>query len=458
MLGPRGVRQLLCRRADCPVMAMEFSELFTQSARQVLRLARSKGLISHFDYQGPNIELLLPDAGVRSSIHRILVGITDCLDAGFLMFRAEAEAPIDGESRMVIHAAGTGDVSPALPRVLSRLGLQPVAMRDGERLERPPEAAGICPAMGGRVHFVDAGLDGLVISVEMHVRAIQLPSDARQLVNAEGAAAWLVGQGVGRLDSVERRLQRLGWRIHSFDSLEQASAALQEEKLAAANRPLLFIVAEATGTELAAIEMIAKALPAVSTVLAVLAGSPTVQAREHTPVDVRILPLSPHELERFTARVDPRTTTTALRETSPTPFYAHDVRQVLVVDDSSTNRLIARAQLEALGYEVSVAVDGGLALQACLNAPPDMVLMDVDMPVMDGLEATQRIRAMQEQGALPPFPIVAATSADSASAKQDCLDSGMDGFLSKPMDLQTLADEVNRVLPTRPASRPDPGG
>lgn len=435
--------------------AMEFSELFTQSARQVLPLARKKGLISYFDYEGPNIELLLPDAGVRSGIHRILVGMTDCLDAGFLMFRAEAEPPTGGKSRLVIHAAGTGVSSANLPNVLLRLELQPLPTADAERLERPPEAEGICPAVGGRVQFVDAGLDGLVISVEMHVPAIEVHGGERSQSNAEGAAAWLVDQGLGRLDSVERRLRRLGWAIRSFGSLDVAAAKLLKGTPEAASLPMLLIVAEASGTELTTMESIAKTLPSVGTVLAVLAGSPTVQAREHTPVDVRILPLSPNELERFTARADSRTTTAELRETSPAPLYAHDVRQVLVVDDSSINQFIARAQLEALGYEVSVASDGSEALKACLNLPPDMVLMDIDMPVMNGLEATQRIRGMQEAGALPPFPIVAATSAQSASAKQDCLDSGMDGFLSKPMDLQTLADEIHRVLPTRPTSQFD---
>jgi len=68
---------------------------------------------------------------------------------------------------------------------------------------------------------------------------------------------------------------------------------------------------------------------------------------------------------------------------------------------------------------------------------------------MDGLEAAERMRSWQQLGRLPPFPIVAATDSD---LQEECLRVGMDGYLSKPMDLDTLADELHRVLPKRPAA------
>lgn len=215
---------------------------------------------------------------------------------------------------------------------------------------------------------------------------------------------------------------------------------------------MLLIVAESTGLELTDMERISAAAPSVWPVLAVLAGSPTVQVRGATSVDIRYLPLSPLELERFTAHVDRRTSTAESRETSPGPLYVQDRRLVLVVDDSTVNQLIARGQLEVLGYDVAIAGDGVEALDACQRRAPDMVLMDVDMPVMGGLEATVGLRALQEVGTLPPFPIVAATSGQGAMRRNDCLAAGMDGYLSKPLDLRILADELHRVLPTRPVA------
>jgi CheY-like chemotaxis protein len=159
------------------------------------------------------------------------------------------------------------------------------------------------------------------------------------------------------------------------------------------------------------------------------------------------------ELEVLTAHVDWRTSTDESRETSPGPLYVHQRRQVLVVDDNAVNQMIAGGLLDVLGFDFALAADGAEALDACRRTPPDAVLMDVDMPVMDGLEATEQLRAWQQIGTLPPFPIVAATGADDAARRSACRQAGMDGYLAKPLDIRLLADELHRVLPERPVTR-----
>ncbi|MCW7540106.1 response regulator [Aquabacterium sp. A7-Y] len=431
---------------------MEFSELFTQSAREVLPLARAKGLVSYFDYRGPYIRLLSADATLRGGIHRVLLGMTDCIAEGFVMFSAEVSAPRSGTSQVAVYAAGTGVAAPShtVAEVLQRLGLMPDDSGAGARTI-PTRASGVCPVTFGKVVFLDEGREGSVISLTTQLAAAEVPG-AEPLPDAAGVAAWLVSPVPGGLDSVGRRLRLSGWRVRSFGTLEQVTALLNAGS-ASVSPPLLLMVAESTGTELAQLESIAASVPALWTVLAVLAGSPTLQARGATPVDIRPLPLSPQELERFTTHVDWRTSTAESRETSPSPLYLEDGGLILVVDDNTVNQLVARGQLEALGYEVAVAADGAEALAYCCRQAPDMVLMDVDMPVMDGLEATERLRAWQQVGTLPPFPIVAATSAHSQVRRDDCLASGMDGYLSKPMSLRDLADEIHRVLPAHQAAR-----
>lgn len=425
---------------------MEFSELFTQSARDVLPHARRKGLVTYFDYRGPRLELHDPGPYLRAGIHRILLGIVDCFESGFVMFSAEVEEPVYGRSGIVIHAAGTGLSRPAdVMGVLQRLQL----VTEGDATGPVPvaRADGLCPATSGAVQFVDAGRDGLVISLSGEVAAEELPFE--HTPDAGGAVAWLVSPLPGALDSVEMRLRQLGWHVRSFDRVEAVAAATATVASAA---PMLMIVAEHSGQELPLLEQMAHASPGLWTVLAVVSGSETLRSRLHCPVDIRVLPLSPLELERFTAHVDTRTSTALSRLTSPAPMYVQESRRVLVVDDNVVNQLVARGQLEALGYEVVVAADGIEALDSCCDAPPDMVLMDVDMPIMDGLEASEHLRSLQRVGTLPPFPIVAATSGDTALRRSACQQAGMDGYLSKPMDLQALADELHRVLPARPVS------
>lgn len=425
---------------------MEFSELFTQCARDVLPHARKKGLVLDVDCHGPRLELGDPGPFLRAGLYRVLLGIVDCFDAGWCVFSAEVTEPVDGRSRLVVHAAGAGD-----SRASEVLGvLQRLQLIDETEAAQglPAEVFGDCPATGGAVQFVDAGPEGLVLSLSGEVAAEALPDGP--VPEAAGALAWLVSPQPGALDAVGLRLRALGWQVQDFDHLSAAAAATADT--AAGQPPQLLIVAEDRGDELAWLGQVAQALPGVWTVLAVVAGSPALRSRRDSPVDIRVLPLSPQELVRFTVHVDPRSTTVLSRLSSPAPAYSHESRRVLVVDDNEVNQIIARGQLEALGYEVVVAADGLEALDSCCDAPPDMVLMDVDMPVMDGLEASEHLRTLQRTGSLPPFPIVASTAADSPLRRDACAQAGMDGFLSKPMDVQALADELHRLLPARPAT------
>jgi len=423
---------------------MEFSELFTQSARDVLPHARRKGLVTYFDYRGPRVELHDPGPYLRAGIHRILLGIVDCFETGFVMFSAEVEPPVFGRSNIVIHAAGTGSSRAAdVVGILQRLQLLSESADADQGLA--PHVQGVCPATSGSVQFVDAGEDGLVISLSGEVAVEEPPYE--HTPDAAGTVAWLVSPLPGALDSVEMRLRQLGWHVVSFERLEDAAAATSTAQV-----PMLMIVAEHSGQELPLVERIVQALPSLWAVLAVVSGSETLRSRDRCAVDIRVLPLSPLELERFTAHVDIRTSTALSRLTSPAPLYIQESRRVLVVDDNVVNQIVTRGQLEALGYEVVIAGDGIEALDSCCDAPPDMVLMDVDMPIMDGLEASEHLRSLQRIGTLPPFPIVAATSGDTELRRSACLNAGMDGYLSKPMDLQVLADELHRVLPWRPIS------
>ena len=86
----------------------------------------------------------------------------------------------------------------------------------------------------------------------------------------------------------------------------------------------------------------------------------------------------------------------------------------------------------------------------CRRAPPDLVVMDINMPVLDGIGATVQLRELQCAGLVPPFPIIAATAGHSIHNRHECLDAGMDGYLEKPLSFQSLEDEVLRVLPSLP--------
>ncbi len=117
--------------------------------------------------------------------------------------------------------------------------------------------------------------------------------------------------------------------------------------------------------------------------------------------------------------------------------------RVLVVEDNATNRMIATKLLENLGAVVDTAPDGLLGVEAAARGSFDLILMDVQMPGIDGLEASRRIRAMG--GSIAATPIVALTANVLSHQRQSYLEAGMDGVVGKPISPAALLAEIARL-------------
>ena len=118
----------------------------------------------------------------------------------------------------------------------------------------------------------------------------------------------------------------------------------------------------------------------------------------------------------------------------------------LIVEDDAVMQQIISGMLQRLGYGVRIADDGHAALQACTESPPGAVLMDVQMPRMDGLTATRELRRLQREGRLAAFPIIVASAFYSPSDRAACFEAGADGFVTKPLMLAKLGAEIYRVV------------
>ncbi len=119
---------------------------------------------------------------------------------------------------------------------------------------------------------------------------------------------------------------------------------------------------------------------------------------------------------------------------------------VLLVEDNAINRMVARAILENAGHRVTEAVDGSVAVALHREQTFDCVLMDGQMPVMDGLEATRQIRERESAEGLRHTPIVALTANAMAGERERHLAAGMDDFLAKPYDRAGLMTVISRVM------------
>ena len=125
--------------------------------------------------------------------------------------------------------------------------------------------------------------------------------------------------------------------------------------------------------------------------------------------------------------------------------------RILLVEDNPVNQKVATAMLERYGYEPDLASDGVEALEMTALKPYDVVFMDVQMPRMDGLEATREIRR-RETGERHTW-IVGMTAHASPGDRDDCLGAGMDDYVAKPVTLEALAGVLLRAPSSHQADR-----
>ncbi len=144
----------------------------------------------------------------------------------------------------------------------------------------------------------------------------------------------------------------------------------------------------------------------------------------------------------------------AAAEPDVTPLH------ILLIEDNKVNRILAQRQMARLGHRLEIAVDGETGVRAVLDGDYDVVLMDRHLPDIDGVESARRIRA-GELARTPPrhTPIIAVTADASPGHREECLAAGMDGFLTKPLDLEQLRaaidDVTTRAAPAGPAGGGD---
>jgi CheY-like chemotaxis protein len=139
-------------------------------------------------------------------------------------------------------------------------------------------------------------------------------------------------------------------------------------------------------------------------------------------------------------------------EASPLQRARRAGYRILVVEDNPVNQLVALKFLERLGYQADVAADGLLALQALGEVDYDLVLMDCQLPNMDGYEATRHIRRPDSQVRDHQVPVIAMTAHAMAGDGAKCLASGMNDYLTKPFKQATLKGMLEKWLAVRPAA------
>jgi CheY-like chemotaxis protein len=146
---------------------------------------------------------------------------------------------------------------------------------------------------------------------------------------------------------------------------------------------------------------------------------------------------------RFEVVAEPVRAATAVAPTRTVTGYAGPRKKILVVDDIAENRAVVIDLLTPLGFEVAEAADGREGVELTKSLRPDLILMDIVMPELDGLASTRLLRQLE---AFRDVPIIAMSASVSASDSEQSLAAGMNAFLPKPLDADKLLDHMARLL------------
>lgn len=118
--------------------------------------------------------------------------------------------------------------------------------------------------------------------------------------------------------------------------------------------------------------------------------------------------------------------------------------KILLVEDNEMNRDMLSRRLNRSGFEVVIAVNGQEGVELAASAKPDLILMDMSLPILDGWEATRRVKANPETKGIP---VIALTAHAMVQDKEKAMAAGCDEFDTKPIELPRLLEKINALLP-----------
>ncbi|HYP54491.1 MAG TPA: response regulator [Pyrinomonadaceae bacterium] len=171
------------------------------------------------------------------------------------------------------------------------------------------------------------------------------------------------------------------------------------------------------------------------------AGGPTSElSPDILPAEGRTEPPPPPEHEHPAHATSPVHADVPTRDISTKDFL------ILVVDDMVDNLVLVSLHLQQSGYRVITASNGEEAVKVASITPPDLILMDIGMPELDGLAATRKIRG---HAPLESVPVIAVTAFSTDGFRRAAYDAGIDGYLTKPIDFDRLYELMQRLLPVR---------
>jgi CheY-like chemotaxis protein len=413
-------------------MVADLSCLLTQGARDVLPRLRQRKIACLFEDHACDWIIYGDHDELQRCLHRVLLAAASLLSHGVLSIQASAVA-----GRLQLHIGGTGRLCSAeqLSLVLDEMGVLdakagPTTAGGVSRLRR---GSGRCPASGVEVRFSSLAPAAFLFDFDYPLKTTARIAAATQ-PHAPRPWVWIIDADPLRGATLSRQATRHGWQPQLLSSLMHALQRLDGLRGAP---PSLVLLCGADGLRRDRLHTLRRQLPdATRCVLAVDPGSLWLGDPQALPgIDIAGQPFGGADWRRWRDGLDGADALPSpLRRTGP----------VLIVDDDPVARQLAQAMTEHLGHAVASAPGGAEAIELCRAEAPTLVLMDLQMPGLDGFETTRQLREMQRRGEVAPFAIVALSASHDEVSVRAAMRSGVDAFVGKPLQTAALRTELYR--------------
>ncbi|MBI2733887.1 MAG: response regulator [Aquabacterium sp.] len=443
---------------DAGSQLASLGESLTALVRTMQPTLKEQGCVLYFDYLGlTTFAIQDVQAMVRCARSMVDIGLREAQSGHGVLFLTVHARPLSMDKALVtirlaytltsgerdldrLSTVSTPSATSVLQECLEMPGMDRLALLDAFNETAEPACT----------HFLSPN-EGALIELRLslpHAGADTEPTSLRELATA---SAWLISPSIEDGILLAERLQRDGWLVRQFADIDDA---LRFWRSSDSRLEPALVVAIDQG--LTGMETLLAARRAWSSQCRVVYGvHADIGLQDASPdVEIRKLPFSPADLRELK---DIASALEAVRKAHPHRHQRGDaaVRPIaLVVDDSPINRILATEMLQLLGYDCDTANNGEEAVEYVARYRPDAILMDLEMPVMDGMEATERIRRYEMHGAglHAPIPIIASTARDEPDVSSSWEAIGMSAFVPKPLMMGRLAAALSVNLPDPPLS------
>jgi len=459
-------------KLDIDPMPFFLGEVLGDSLKALAHRAHAKGLELAYDLHPDLPELVVGDAGrIRQVLTNLVGNSVKFTDKGEVVVRVELIGDNSNHYRVRYSISDTGI---GIPREKLRSIFEPFTQVDGSTTRKYGGTglgltitARLVELMGGRIWAESEVGHGSTFHFEICfdkaresiARKVVVPADLR------GVAVLIVDDNTTNRRVLSELVRRWGALPTCVESGAQALTELRRAMVAGASYPLVLLDAMMPEMDGFTVAEKVKRDPAIAntTILMLTSADGQGDAARCREVGISaylIKPVKPTELNQAIAAALPSATITPVLPPINVVTPTSRPLRVLLAEDNAVNRLVVVRLLEKLGHTITIAHDGHEAVTAFAVHSFDIILMDVQMPQMDGFEATVAIREI-EKTAGGHMPIVAMTAHAMKGDRERCMANGMDDYIAKPIQraelfrvLNWVADQSSRRIEEVKAAEP----